>query len=230
MVGDTFLHRQGRTLSDLRMLAQAASELLPSERAVVFTTNHDTERASAIWYADGSSYELANVFVLAFPYGYPSLLSSYAFDRETQAGRDQGPPSDEQGNTISVYDASGQAAGCDTSPRSWICEHRARSSVNMIGFRKISASAANVTDFWDDGENQIAFGRGDKGFVVINGADTALDRVFQTSLSPGTYCEILQGDFAANGCGPTIFVDDRGQARISVGAQSAVAIHVGARP
>ena len=52
----------------------------PSDHAVVFTNNHDTQRASAIYYKDAPYLDLANVFMLAWPYGYPSIMSSYAFE------------------------------------------------------------------------------------------------------------------------------------------------------
>ena len=43
---------------------------------------------------------------------YPSILSSYAFDRATAAGRDQGPPSDAAGNTRPVYAPGSGAPDC----------------------------------------------------------------------------------------------------------------------
>jgi len=225
-ISDAFLNANGQTVSGLADLASAQS--LPSDRAVVFTNNHDTQRASAIYYADGPYYELANVFLLAWPYGYPQLMSSYTFNRSAQAGRDEGPPSDSMGNTQSIYDGGGQPVGCapspaEAAPGTWVCEHRTPSLISMMAFRKATAEAAEVTNLWTNGTNQIAFGRGALGFVVINREEAALSQSFQTSLPAGTYCDIL----SPGGCSRTVSVDDQGVALIEVAANSAAALYVG---
>ena len=71
----------------------AASGLLPSDLAVVFADNHDTQRhdgGHAFNYKRGDVYVLANVFMLAWPYGYPKVMSSFAFE-----DREAGPPTTE---------------------------------------------------------------------------------------------------------------------------------------
>ena len=45
-INDSFLNRNGKTLSNLADLSESSWSLLPSERAVVFTNNHDTQRAT----------------------------------------------------------------------------------------------------------------------------------------------------------------------------------------
>jgi alpha-amylase len=100
----------------------------------VLTNNHDTQRGTAIYYKDAPYYDLANAFMLAWPYGHPSVMSSFAFDRSTQAGRDSTPPSDAAGNTTPVYAAG--TPSCAAVPGSapvgtWVCEHRTRSVANM---------------------------------------------------------------------------------------------------
>ena len=84
---------------------------LPRDQAVVFVDNHDIQRGHAfgdevVNYKDGRRYELAVAFMLAHPYGYPMLMSSYAFEDDQQ-----GPPE------VSPF----AAGGCDGA---WICEHR----------------------------------------------------------------------------------------------------------
>jgi alpha-amylase len=230
-VGDKFLNTNGQTLADLKDLGSTTWALIPSDRAVVFTNNHDTQRAAAIFYQNAPYYDLANVFMLAWPYGYPSIMSGYAFDRTTQAGRDMGPPSDGQGHTTSVYSSSAPLPSCSPSPAlatvgSWTCEHRVRSTANMVAFRKAAAGVQRATDWWDNGANQIAFGRGDRGFVVINRESTALRRRFQTELKSGRYCDVVGGDFAGTSCGgATIAVDSAGFADITALPSTAVAIH-----
>ena len=49
------------------------------ELAVTLVDNHDTQRDGGLTYRDGDAYRLANVWMLAQPYGYPKIMSSYAF-------------------------------------------------------------------------------------------------------------------------------------------------------
>ena len=58
--------------------SEAAWGLMPSDKAVVFLQNHDTQHSCGIGYRDGDIFRLANVWMLAQPYGYPSVLSSFA--------------------------------------------------------------------------------------------------------------------------------------------------------
>ena len=51
--------------------------LLPREHAVVFVDNHDTQRGGAeLTYKSGALYTLANIFMLAHPYGFPKVCPS----------------------------------------------------------------------------------------------------------------------------------------------------------
>jgi alpha-amylase len=234
-IGDHFLNVGGQKVADLRAATATASEIVPSRQAVVFTNNHDTQRASAISYRESPYYDLANVFLLAWPYGYPSIMSSYAFDRMTSAGRAAGPPSDGFGHTTNVYPPSGDVPNCSATPSttpagSWVCEHRARSAANMVAFRRAVADAASITNWWDNGSNQIAFGRGNKGFVVINREAAALSRTFETGMPQGSYCDVIAGNFSGGTCtGVPISIAANGAAVITVAANGAAAIHVGAR-
>ncbi|HVR60501.1 MAG TPA: alpha-amylase family protein, partial [Polyangia bacterium] len=234
VVADAFLNAGGKKVADLAAVnaGSAGAGLLPSERAVVFVNNHDTQRASSLYYKDGAAFDLATVFMLASPYGYPSVLSSYAFDRATDAGRAIGPPATADGGTRPVWAAGAAAPDCVADPlaatQGWLCEHRRPYVRAMLAFRAAAAGAA-VSNSWDDGNNRIAFGRGDKGFVAINRDVTPLARAFVTGLPGGTYCEVYQGSPTAAGCsGSAIAVDATGSATISVPAMNAVVIHVGA--
>jgi alpha-amylase len=94
-------------------------------------------------------------------------------------------------------------------------------------------TSASVTDWWDNGANQIAFGRGDRGFVVINKQSGALTRSFKTSLAAGRYCDVISGDRLGGAtptcAGATVTVDATGNATITAPAFGAAAIHVHAR-
>ncbi len=186
---------------------------LHSDQAVVFTDNHDNQRGhggggDTITYKNKESYELANVFMLAFPYGYPKVMSSYAF-----SNTDAGPPSSgvHNGSTLNCFEDD------------WQCEHRFISISNMVAFRNYTAPNFFVSDVWKDGNDKVAFGRGDLGFVVINRSNDTISRWFQTSLSQGEYCNVI----ASNNCSEIILVNSYGQAEIIVPPWSSAAIYGG---
>jgi alpha-amylase len=232
-VADAFAGVGGQSVAGLHALG---ADLLPSDRAVVFVNNHDTQRGSSLYYQDAPAYDLATAYMLAWPYGYPQILSSFAFDRATQAGRDQGPPSDGAGHTRPVYAGGAGAPDCHDDlalpaqpAGQWLCEHRRPFIARLIAFRK-AAVGADVTNAWDDGADALAFGRGAKGFVVINNGAGTVHRTFATSLPAGAYCDVYGGAPTASGCsGATITVGGDGSADVTAAAGSAIVLHVGAR-
>ncbi len=196
--------------------------MLPSDRAVPFSNNHDEQRSNRVLaYRDGALHDLANIFLLAWPYGYPMIMSSYAFDLATE--HDRGPPSNGAGATSPVVCAANRAGA---NSGEWVCEHRAPHIAGMVRFRSQTAGAA-VTNWWDNGSSQIAFGRGNLGFVAINaGSSGTLLQTLQTGLPAGTYCDVISGGAA---CSTTVVVDAGGVAQLNVAAQAAIAFHVGAK-
>nr|BFE72124.1 hypothetical protein GCM10020092_054250 [Actinoplanes digitatis] len=183
--------------------------------AVPFVDNHDTQRnGSTLTYRDGATYTLANVFMLAWPYGSPSVMSGFEF-----GNNDQGAPQGSDGRIKDVTCFNGQ----------WKCEHRWPEIGNMVAFHN-TVKGTGVNDWWSNGNDQIAFGRGDRGFVVINHEGGSLTRTFQTGLAPGVYCDVVHGERAGSGCtGPTVTVDGARRATITVGPHDAVGLHVNAR-
>ncbi|NEQ29181.1 MAG: ATPase, partial [Microcoleus sp. SIO2G3] len=224
LVAEKFVGLNGQSIAQLETLGESWG-LAPSDKALVFIDNHDKQRGHGgggtyLTYKNGRLYDLANVFMLAFPYGYPQVMSSFAFDSS-----DQGPPADAQGRTRSVY-----AQGRSTCGGAWVCEHRHRSIANMVAFRNATDSVFQLTDWWSNGSDQIAFGRGDRGFVIINRASQPLDRTFQTRLPAGTYCDVIHSEFAVDRCsGATVAVDASGQASVTLAAMDAIAIHANAK-
>jgi len=232
-VGDKFLGAGGQHISQLNpagppgnQFSESAWGLMPSDKAVVFLENHDTQRAGDISYRDGAIYRLANVWMLAQPYGYPSVMSSYAFDQTTQAGRDRGPPSDANGITTSVQ----CAANFETAViGQWVCEQRDPYIAPMVGFRHVVAGT-DINHWWDDGNNAIAFSRGDRGFVAINREGAPVTATIITGLPAGAYCDLLTGGRGATTCaGTVVTVGADGAVRITLGADSAIAIDTAAR-
>ncbi|GLW71597.1 alpha-amylase [Kitasatospora phosalacinea] len=184
---------------------------LPSGNSRTFTDNWDTERnGSTLNYKYGNTYTLANVYLLAWPYGSPNVYSGYEF-----SDIDAGPPN---GGTVNACYQDG-----------WKCQHAWRQIANMVGFRN-AVNGTAVTNWWSNGNNAIAFGRGSKGYVAINHETTALTRTFQTSLPAGSYCDVQHGDpSAGGGCsGPKYTVAADGTFTATVGAGDAVALYAGA--
>lgn len=228
LVGEAFLQYDGKSIAQLEDLGESW-RLAPSESAVVFVDNHDKQRGHGgggnyLTYKDGDLYTLANVFMLAYPYGQTRVMSSYRFESS-----DQGPPALENGTTQPVYQ-NGDVTCFD----SWVCEHRWTPITNMVMFRNVTQSQPQVTDWWTNGDDQIAFGRGDLGFVVINRSEDWLSTTFQTQLSPGDYCNVIEGGLTASGkeCenqATVVAVDSQGRFRASVSPIHALAIHRGAK-
>lgn len=227
-VGNKFLGINGERISQLNpngpngsQFSPAAWGLLPSDKAVAFLQNHDTQHQCGIGYRDGATFRLANVWMLAQPYGYPSVLSSFAF--ACPSGNSMGPPSDAGGNTLTV-----RCAGSWETARigEWVCEHRDASIRSMVGFRRVVAGT-DVTDWWDDGATAIAFSRGDKGFVAINNGTTRMQAVVTTHLASGTYCDRLGGGQQGGACaGATIIVSTTGTVAVDLAPRTALAFDV----
>ena len=230
-VGNKFRKLNGEHIAQLNpngppggQFSAAAWGLIPSDKAVVFLQNHDTQHQCGIGYRDGDVFRLANVWMLAQPYGYPSILSSYAFSCPT--GNAMGPPSDADGTTNDVA----CAASLETAVvGDWVCEHRDPAIAAMVGFRR-AVAGTDIRDWWDNGAHAIAFSRGDRGFVAVNLESAPIGLDVPTSLAPGTYCDLLSGGLAAGHCaGRSIEIDPSGRVRLDLEPSTAVAIHVGTR-
>lgn len=216
-VGFRFLAGSGRRAGELSSFTARTWQLMASEKAVVFLENHDTQRFDGVSYRDGASFRLANVWMLAQDYGYPVVMSSYAFDRTTQAGRDAGPPA--RAATLSCASPMASAV-----VGQWVCEHRDPWIVAMVAFRKAMAGT-DVTRTWDNAGDAVALTRGDKGFVLINNGTTSLTATISTGMSGGTYCDLLTGGRVGGACvGRSVTVAADGTAAVTVTAMTAVAI------
>ena len=166
---------------------------------------------------------MATAFHLAWPYGIPRIMSSFEF-----SDGDQGPPAEANGDIISpTFNADLSCSG------GWVCEHRWRQIYNMVRFRN-TVSTAVVANWWENsGGQQIAFSRGNRGFIVFNNENFDLNQVLQTGLPAGNYCELASGNRSGNSCtGSTITVDGSGNARFVIAANAFdgfLAIHIDAR-
>ena len=219
-LGAAFDDDCGGSLSDLEGRFDDP-DMLPSRFAQVFTDNHDNQRGHGVGagcvvdHRDGQEHVLANIFALAYPYGYPSVMSSYYWQSSStdNSGDSMGPPSTNDGGTSwgvglgavtrPVYGA-GQVAGdvpanCSATFENgkWACEHRRTSTANMVKFRQVTAGEPVV--HWQnvDGptSDHIAFGLGAKGFVAINRTAGNAVTTYQTGLPAGSYCDIIHYDY-----------------------------------
>ena len=197
---------------------------IPASKAVVFVDNHDIQRGhggggEVITHKDPETYILATTFMLAWPYGYPQVMSSYSFQDPSQ-----GPPNHEGGKTKPVYDNNVLQCG-----KEWQCEHRWEPISNMVMFRNVT-SETSINNWWSNGNNQIAFGRGNKGFVAINKEDKPMNHVLQTEMPAGNYCDVISGSVKRQECtGQIVTVTSSGKVDLKVGARRAIAIHIGSR-
>ncbi|WP_353940735.1 carbohydrate-binding module family 20 domain-containing protein [Streptomyces sp. HUAS MG91] len=191
----------GENLAYLKNFGEAWG-YMPSGQSGVFVDNHDTERGGdTLNYKNGATYTLANVFMLAWPYGSPDVHSGYEW-----TDKDAGPPN------------SGAVRACYTD--GWKCQHAWREIASMVAWRNTARGQA-VTDWWDNGANQIAFGRGAKAYVAINHESSSLTRTFQTSLPAGDYCDVQSGK--------GVTVNSSGQFTATLAADTALAIQTGAK-
>ena len=192
---DAFLHGKVEALNDI-----GGKDWLDSEQAVVFIDNHDSQRShlgdNILNYKNAAAYDLATVFMLAYPYGYPVLMSSYAFDEDN----DPVP-------TSSPHDPE---TGCGED---WVCEHRRPLATTMVEFRKTTAGTPVLS--WVVEEGVVSFSRGNLGHIVINTGDEAINVTLGTGLADGEYADQLGG-------GATAVVDGR-QMRVPVEPRSAIA-------
>ncbi|WP_034648133.1 carbohydrate-binding module family 20 domain-containing protein [Cellulomonas sp. HZM] len=211
--GDSHEFSYARTLKsrfdgNIADLKNVANGLLPSANAGVFVDNHDTERnGETMSYKWGAKYKLANTFMLSYPYGSPAVYSGYTFT-DTDAG------------APGASATSVPAADCSSS--AWTCVQRWTETRGMVAFHNTVGDAA-LTNWYDDGANLVAYGRGAKGYVVINNASNAVTRTYTTSLPDGTYCDVV----AASDCSRTVAVRG-GTFSATVPAYGALALHVGA--
>nr|ADP89000.1 alpha-amylase [Hermetia illucens] len=198
--------------------------LLPSSDALVFVDNHDNQRdgGQILTYKTPKNYKMATAFTLAHPYGITRIMSSFAF-----SDKDQAPPSADGQNILSP---SINADG--TCGNGWVCEHRWRQMYNMVGFKN-AVSGTGLNDWWDNGNNQIAFCRGGSGFIAFNLENYDLNQTLQTCLSAGTYCDVISGSKDNGKCtGKTVQVGSDGKANIYIGAgedDGVLAIHKDAK-
>ncbi|MDR1057706.1 MAG: cyclic nucleotide-binding domain-containing protein [Coxiellaceae bacterium] len=198
----------------------------PENRAVVVIDNHDTERMmpNMLNYkcSDGNAYVLAYIFMLAWPFGVPKIMSSFRFTSHN----DPIPKTRVwQNGRFTGFD--------DNSP--WVAQHRWNAIANMVLFHTKTKNAPGISRLWANG-NQIAFARVSQkpkeylvtvGFVVINASNQPINRHFETGLPDGKYYNLITSQLTSGKMqGPIITVENYGFATITVPPFDAVAISI----
>ncbi|GAA4901342.1 carbohydrate-binding module family 20 domain-containing protein [Tessaracoccus lubricantis] len=183
---------------------------VPSEQAYTFVTNHDTERnRQTLSYKDPDKYHLANVLLLAVPYGTPVLYGGYAFS-DPDAGAPQAD------GVVTPVDCAEPGAIEYPEPGTWLCQHRAYAGLAQWAAVVGDAEPQNV---WQEGY-AVAFDRGSLGLIAINGNSTkAIEPELTTNLPDGTYCDALAPDDCSHE------VRD-GRVKVAVAPMTAVALYV----
>jgi len=232
-IGDVVRKNFGQRMAYLRNFGQDWGQL-SGLSAFVFIDNHDNQRGhgaggfgSILTFFEDRMYKIANAFQLAWQYGHVRIMSSYNWPRNIVGGKDTndwvGPPSN-GGATKDVVCFNGE----------WICEHRWRQIANMVRFHNAALGYA-VSHWWDNGWDQIAFGRSGRGFIIINNENGNELRTFQTGLAGGQYCDVISCDNnrppcgnSGGGCRAALTVSGNGEITVNMptGADPVIAIHV----
>jgi len=157
---------------DLNCLYNYAQGWSDGMHALVFVDNHDNQRGGGVLtYKEDYNYKLASGFLLAHPYGFKRVMSSYDF-----TDFDQGPPSSPPN---SVTDGA-----CGNG---WICEHRWSTIADMIQFS--NAVAGEPLTNWQVKDGSLGFARGSKGFFAMGNLNNVEFEV--GSVPDGEYCDIV---------------------------------------
>ena len=101
----------------------------------------------------------------------------------------------------------------------WLCEHRWPGVARLVGWRR-AIGTEPVTRWLEGSGRRVAFGRGDRGFVVINGDRDPWGAVLRTDLPPGRYDNWLATDPGS------IVVDEGGVLRVTVPPGQAVVLAI----
>lgn len=200
-----------------------------SNDAIVFVDNHDNQRqfidgfTEILNYKDKRRYILANAFMLANPYGLPKVMSSYDFTDPYD-----GPPIIEKGKIAPpMFNEKGLCSN------GWVCEHRWPEILAMVKFRNVVGDLP-IQNYADNGQNQIAFCRGDRGFIAMNNElSLNMKSHLKACVPAGIYCDIMTGGKVNDECaGDEVVVDEEGKVEIFIPWMKEipiVAIHVEAR-
>ncbi|GIF06595.1 carbohydrate-binding module family 20 domain-containing protein [Actinoplanes siamensis] len=188
-----------------------------SDLTAAMVTNHDLERnGSTLRYQDGSTYTLANYFLLAYPYGQPFLYDGFSFSTSATGAS---PPAG----------SGGYVSDTNCSNGAWQCLTQSTGVKGMVAWRNTTQSVKTVSNWTNTASNVIGFSRGSLGWFGVNRSGSASTATYRTGLANGTYCDRITGGAASGGCAGTSITVSGGSASVTIPANGAVAIDVNAR-
>ncbi len=198
---------------------------VPSESAIVFIDNHDTERGeAAITARDGGLYLLANALLLADDFGTPVLHSGYAF-----TDREAGPPQDAAGRSLGWSCAGVTGPRDDLAPGEGVCIESWTAIAGLLELRAWAGDAPRLAGVSD--EDVYGFERAERAMLLVNPSGEDLSVAVPTGLPDGSYCDVVSGGASAarESCAGDVVTVAGGTLNAVVPAGTAVGIHVGAR-
>lgn len=220
-------HRLGYAFKDKNTdaLQFIASGFPSSIDSIVFVTNHDIERTndySVLKYSSPEQhlYRLAQIFMLAWPFGYPQVYSGFDF-----SSFDQGPPLNDSLRTLPILDDQNQCRA------PWTCEHRLPEVAAMVDFRNQTDKAFTVSNWSTHGRDVISFARPRFGFVAMNFGSQSVTKEFQTNLPAGDYCNIVDAGYRlkSRSCAEGFSVNNSGKVRTTLAPYSSLVLLVKAQ-
>lgn len=204
-------HFKDGTLNELGGIPSWGLDLASANTAAM-VANHDTERdAKTLRYQDGTKYQLANYFLLAYPHGKPFLYDGFTYSTDNTG---QSPPAD----------ANGYVSDTDCTNGAWQCNTQSTSIKGMVAWHNTTQSVSTASDFTSTKNNVIGFRRGSLGWVGINASGSASTATYTTGLADGTYCDRITGGKSGSACAGTSVAVSGGKASVTIPAGSAVAI------
>ena len=200
--------------------------MMPGLSAISFIDNHDGQRytPSLLTFRDPNSYKMANAFLLAWPYGYVRIMSSYTWPQHFVGSEDVNSWMGSPDHSPTQHTANNTALVNST----WMYEHRWPEIANMVKFHNVVVGTP-VTKWWDNQYQAISFARDRKGYIIINNENFVLNRWFETTLPSGIYCDVFSSNSNTPPCSPStqsIHVNMNGWAEITIKAKTVVALHV----
>lgn len=235
-VGQVFEFQYGRDLGpqvrggyvvDPRLDLDPRPMHVPSESAIVFVGNHDTERDSRtnLNYRAGERYALANILMLADDYGTPIVYSGYAFSE-----RDTGAPQDKSEKVLPVTCVGVTGPKSEYKDGEFTCTEAWTSTAGMLEWREVVGDAKRMPGLQEG--KMYAFEREGRGIVAVNMGYSVETIEVPTSLPNGHYCDVITGGRNAvvdGNCSGLDYQVSGGVATLEISPNSAVAFHIDSR-
>lgn len=199
---------------------------VPSESAIVFVDNHDTERGeAALTYRDGARYLIANALMLADDFGTPVVYSGYAF-----TDRDAGAPQDATG-AVDGWSCDGVAGPrAEYVDGEGVCTEAWTAIAGLLELRRWAGEAPRLESVSDG--SVYGFDRETRAMLLVNPSRAAAEATVATTLPDGVYCDVITGGADAvtdKDCRGEAVTVSAGSVTISVPADGAIGIHIGSR-